>query len=419
MRSRALACCALVGALTIAAAGCGKRKAGEGEAGPGPLRSGPAATAAVAEVRPEPMDVLYEAVGTVRSKTTSVLSSKVVGNVEAVLVRPGDEVKAGQLLLQVGSRGLAAQLDKARAGLKEAEDAIREVEAFLRASEAAKAAADANRALAKATYERFQTLLERKSVSPQEFDEVQARSKTAIAEADRADEMLQAARAKKNQVLARQEQARAEVADAEAHFNDTQIKAPISGLVTKKNVDAGDQAAPGAPLLTVEDNRNYRLEVAAEERLAAHIHVGDAATVTIDALGGVLQGTVAEIIPTADPASRSFLVKLDLPMQQESRAGAPGDLRSGMYGRAAFAVGKRQAVTLPASAFAERGELVYVYSVDSNNIAHLRLVKTGRRYGDRVEVLSGLRAGERVVVEKTGPVQDGSPIQSGSAERPY
>ena len=89
-----------------------------------------------------------------------------------------------------------------------------------------------------------------------------------------------------------------------------------------------------------------------------------------------------------------------------------------MYGKAAFPVGKRPAVLLPAAAFIERGELVYVYSVDGSQIAHLRLVKTGKRFGDRMEVLSGLNPGEHVVVEKTDQVQDGSPIQRGTAERP-
>src|SRR5512139_158444 len=145
----------------------------------------------------------YEAVGTVRSKTTSALSSKTVGNILAVHVREGDRVRIGQLLIEIDDRDSRAQLQKAQAGLREVQDAKEEIDQNIRAAESAKEAAEAGRSLAAATFKRYDTLLEQKSVSPQEFDEVQAKLRVAEAELDRANRMLQALMAKKSQVLAR------------------------------------------------------------------------------------------------------------------------------------------------------------------------------------------------------------------------
>ncbi|HSE36625.1 MAG TPA: efflux RND transporter periplasmic adaptor subunit, partial [Blastocatellia bacterium] len=126
--------------------------------------------------------------------------------------------------------------------------------------------------------------------------------------------------------------------------------------------------------------------------------------VRIDALGGIdLTGRVVEIVPVADPASRSHTVKIDLPAQSS--------LRSGSYGRASFVTGQKQAITVPQRAVIERGQLVSAFVVDDSGTARVRLIKTGRSYGDRVEVLSGLNEGERVVVDRVEAVSDGSRVE--------
>ena len=121
-------------------------------------------------ISPVPED--YEAVGTVRSKTTSVLSSKTVGNILAIHVREGDRVRMGQPLIEIDDRDSRAQLQKAQAGLREAQDAQEEMDQNIRAAESAREAAEAGRSLAAATFKRYSNLLEEKSVSRQEFDEV-------------------------------------------------------------------------------------------------------------------------------------------------------------------------------------------------------------------------------------------------------
>jgi membrane fusion protein, multidrug efflux system len=352
----------------------------------------------------------YEATGTVRSKTTVVVSSKLMAAITSFPVREGDRVTAGQLLVQLDSRDATAQLDKAKAGEREARDALAEVEQAIRAGESGKTAADANRALAAATFNRYETLLERRSVSPQEFDEVQAKHRVAEAEAERADRMLQTLHAKRDQVRAKIAQAEADIASARVTEGYTRIVSPIAGAVTARQADIGYTAAPGAPLLTVEDDSHYRFEASVEESRMGTIRVGDQVKIRIDALGDEeSSGKVSEVVSAADPASRSYIVKIDLPSGKgEGRA----RVRSGLFGRARFAGAEtRQAITIPKTAIVERGQLIGVYVVDNQGVARLRLLKTGKIYGDAIEVLSGLGEGEEIVVTDVASVSDGARVR--------
>ena len=132
-----------------------------------------------------------------------------------------------------------------------------------------------------------------------------------------------------------------------------------------------------------------RLEAAVDESKLRSIRRGQVVKVTLDALGKQVEGKVSEIVPTADPATRSFIVKVDLP------AGA--DLRSGLFGRAFFAQGERPSMLVPATSVVERGQLQGVYVIGQDRVAALRYVTLGRPSGDRVEVLSGLQAGDLLV----------------------
>ncbi|MFB3905822.1 MAG: efflux RND transporter periplasmic adaptor subunit [Acidobacteriota bacterium] len=381
-------------AVTSCGGGEGRREVQAGQ---------PSAPALVEKVEIRRVEASYEAVGTVRSRLNSVLSSRVMGQVLAVQARAGDRVKAGQVLAQIDNRDAQAGLSKAKAGLSEAQNALQEVDESLRAAEAAKAAADAAAALATSTYKRFQALLERKSVSPQEFEEVEFRYRAALAEARRADQTLLASQARRRQVLDRIEQAKADVKNAEAFLSYASVTAPYAGLITARHLDAGAMSAPGMPLFTLEDDNNYQLEASVEESQIGRIHIGDRAPVVVDALGRQeLAGIVSEIVPSGDPSSRSFLVKIRLPR-------TPG-LRSGMFGRARFAGSSQEVLAVPESALVRRGQLTGVIVLDEAGRARFRLVKPGKRYGDRVEILSGLEPGERVVLEGLDRIPDGSRV---------
>lgn len=394
----------LVGA-GIAGATSGARR-GEGAAAQPDGTKAPAARVVVRvqTIAPTAIPEFSEAVGTVRSRTTTVLSSKVMAWVRAVLAAEGERVTAGQPLIRLDDRDLVAQLRRADAALEEAHNALDEAEKAIAAAEAARAAAVANSQFAEATLRRYQLMLEQEAVSRQEFDAVLAKQKAADAELGRAEATIKALQAKKRQVLAKIAQAKAEAANAQLHLEYATIRAPLDGIVLEKRAEVGTLAAPGVPLLVLEDSRAYRLEAAVPEAQLRQITLGLPVTVSLEALGRAeLAGAVAEITPAADPASRTVVVKIELP----SVAG----LRSGLYGKARFPKGERPALLLPRSALIERGQLQSVFVVEEGNVARLRLVTTGKRYGDRVEILSGLKAGDAVVVAGMERLVDGAAVE--------
>lgn len=391
--------CGLAGGLALLAAGCGGRDAGAKAA------AEPAMAVRVMSVATAPVEVGYEAVGTVRSDVSSTLSSKIVGEVVAVYVREGARVQKGDPLIDIDARDAQAEVQKGQAGLEEARNAVLEADNAIRAAESARDAAQANLELAQATHERYRRLIGEKAISQQAYDEASAKYRAATAELQRAGDMLSSARTRRDQAESKVAQATADLDNAQVGLSYARLTAPMAGLVTRKHVDVGDQAAPGVPLLELEDPRKYRLEATVDESQLANIHTGMQATVVIDALGNAeLPATVADIVPAADTMSRSFLVKLDLP--EDDR------LRSGMFGKARFAAGEKPVITVPEPALVERGQLTYVYVVGEDNRARMRLVTTGRTYGDRVEVLSGLNDGDRVVVAEAEGLQDGATVRA-------
>jgi RND family efflux transporter MFP subunit len=186
----------------------------------------------------------------------------------------------------------------------------------------------------------------------------------------------------------------------------------LNGLVTSKNVEVGQLASPGTVLFTIEDGRNYRLEATVEESRMKYISISQKVDVRIDALDENLVGKIAEIVPVADPTSRSFTVKIDLPSHPQ--------LRSGLFGRVQFPAEPRELVTVPAESLVSRGQLSAVYVVDMDEKARFHLVKTGKTFGKRVEIISGLEEGDRVVIQPIDQVQDGQPvvILESAANRP-
>jgi multidrug efflux pump subunit AcrA (membrane-fusion protein) len=391
-----IGCCCFAAILLVG--GCSGREEKPKAEGERPVVTG----VRIETIKPEMLDEMLEAVGTVRSQKQSVLSSKIVASVAAVHGREGDRVKLGQAVVELDDRDVKAQLHRAEAALREATHAREEVERAILAQEKAIDAVTAQEELALATFNRYKALLERRSVAPQEYDEVAAKHKAALAEAERSREMKAALLAKRGQTSARIEQAEAEVSNATVLVGYTTIRAPINGIVVAKTVEVGNLATPGVPLITIEEER-YRLEATIQESEIRKLRVGHRVGLTIEALGRELSGAIVEIVPAADPMSRTFTVKIDLPA-------TPG-LRSGLYGKARLMVGRQEALVISRKATIERGQLVGVFVLDPGGIARLRLIKTGKVYGDRIEILSGLSPGERIVVEGVEKVSDGSRVQ--------
>ena len=351
-----------------------------GEIGPGTTDQQASGTvkAAVAEAQVTQEPFLYEAVGTIAARTASTISAKLMGTVLAVPVHEGEMVKAGDLLVTLDPRQVKAQLDKAQAALREAR---RDETSAVSARNAAWAASQ----LADATYRRYAQLIKENSASHQEFDEVEARHRQAKATLAQAEAMLEASQS-------RIQQAAAAVREATVAKKDAMVRAPYDGRVVSKMIDEGDLASPGTPLLTIEQEGLYWADLVLPERHILAIKVGQPVKVTIAALNSAtVTGTVERIIPTADIQSRSFQVKVSMPQGL--------DLKSGLFARVYIPLGGTGMMLVPQKAVVIHGQLTGVFVVDPNQVAHLRLVRTGKQYGDRVEILSGLQAGQRYVTD--------------------
>jgi multidrug efflux system membrane fusion protein len=279
-------------------------------------------------------------------------------------------------------------LRRAEAGGAEVQSAIPELEN-------ATAAAKANLDLAQTTFKRMEELAGKKSISNQELDEASARLKAAQANYD----MVRSRRSQINSKMAVVEQ---EVRAAGIMRDYAKLAAPFSGVVISRTVEPGNLATPGVPLLTIEQDGLYRLEASVDESKLATVRVGQAVEAVVEATDRKLNARVSEIVPSVDAASRTYLVKLDLPA-------APG-LRTGMFGRAIFPLGMQKVVAVPLAALMERGQLQSVFVVE-DGVAHTRLVTTGRRTGGAVELLSGLTAGEKVVLPVPTGLQDGAKVE--------
>lgn len=320
-------------------------------------------------------DVL-QAVGTVRAVQSSVLASQIMGNVVDVRAHEGDRVQRGQVLAIIDDSQPRAAMDRATAADNATQQQL--------------AAADSDLALADSTLKRYQTLYDRKSVSPQEFDEVRARQQTALARRDMA--------------RAEKEQAKAALVQARTALDYTRIRAPFDGVITEKKIDFGTLASPGMPMFTLEDVRHYRLEATVNENDLSSVRIGQVLSVLVDALGNNnLNGKVVEIVPAADPASRSFLIRVDLP--------ADPRLRSGLFGRAEFSRGERPSLLIPRTAIVERGQLQGVFVLDQKQVAGLRYVTLGRPAGNDIEVLAGLQDGDRLVAKPGSLELDGKHVE--------
>ena len=341
-----------------------------------------------AQIKDKPL--IYEAVGTVKAGISSKLAAKVLGNVEEIRVREGDLVKKGDVLIVIDPRQAKAGVQMAQAGLSEARKA-------LAAAASARAAAQAGERLAYTTYERFKTLKSRKLVSSQTFEEKQAQYSQAKAALEKAKAVEEAARARINQ-------AGAALTAVRVTRKDTVITAPHDGIITGKMVDKGDLASPGVPLLSLETTKGFCVDMVLPETYIDYVQPGQNVSVEVPALKtGLLEGTVCTIVPSADPRSRSFIVKVNLPIDRK--------VRSGLFARVRIPTGQSKKLLIGKRAVITRGQLTGLYLVDSENIAHFRLIRLGKEFGTSAEVLSGLREGDRYIKNPSMNLSDGTRVE--------
>lgn len=332
----------------------------------------------VEAISPIKVNEYFETAGTLKAKVVSQVASRVMGTVTALKVKQGDTVKAGQVLLEIDDKDLVERYKAAQAASDEAAkvlDAARE-----------------RKELAETTYVRYKSLVEQNAVAKQQFDEVASQRKVADADLERA--MAAVARAASN------------LEEAKVTLGYARVTAPTDGVVTWRNIEVGSMARPGEPLITVEDVSQFRVDINVDERLAGMVKVGMPVDVDIESINEQLKAEVMEVVPSVDPTTRTFLVKLLVPNSPR--------LVTGLHARVHILTGDRKALLVPEPSVVRKGQLTGVFVVGADAIVSYRLIRTGKTFDGKVEVLSGLGEGEKVITAGAEKAVDGGTVENGS-----
>jgi RND family efflux transporter MFP subunit len=306
----------------------------------------PAVDVKLAPVVVKSMPVYEAVVGTVRPRLEATVSSDILGRILEYRVVSGQKVKKGDLIARLDAQELEASQVRAEAALQQM---VRELK-------------------------RQKKLLESNATSRSRFEQVEAAERMA----------------------------RASLVKIKASLAKSEVRAPFTGIVTRKLADTGDLAVPGKPLLRMEDPTSLRLEIPVAESLAGALKLGEFVSVEIEAANLCVNGTVGELEPAADSASRTFLVKIDLP--------SASGIRAGLFGRAWVPRGDGDKLLVPASAVIRRGQMELAF-VAVDGVARLRLVRTVPQSEGLKVVLSGLSDGEQVVLDPPVSLRDGAALR--------
>lgn len=303
--------------------------------------------------------------GKIEAVNSANLSTRMMGYVDKIYVKVGENVRNGQLLLSINNTDISAKLAQVNAGITEATAAFNNAEK---------------------DYNRFTALFQEKSASQKELDDITANYTMAKARLESAEQM-------KNEV--------------NAQLSYANIRAPFSGIVTNKFINVGDMANPGMPLLAIETPGNYQVTAMVPESGISSIKSGSTVDVLIKSLNQTVKGKVTEISSSAKNTGGQYLVKAQLEKTDVN-------ILSGMFATVQFPITKKitsvPMTLIPKSALVENGGLKGVYTISDQNRALLRWLRLGKNYGDQVEVLSGLNAEEQYIISAEGKLYNGAKV---------
>lgn len=315
-------------------------------------------TGTLATAHLKPVARTESAVGSIRAVHETSIGAKLLARVVEVNIKAGQKVQEGDVLIRLDDTNLKPQLQQANSAL-------------------AKAEADYQQAVS--DEKRYGELVKVNAISKQEYENAVTKVRTADAELKRAQEAIK---------------------EVQATLEWATIRAPIGGVIIDKKIDVGDMVTPGQTLATLFDPNRMQLVASVRETLAHQLQVGQDIGVAVEGLGKQCSGTVSEIVPEAQTASRSFQVKVTGP--------CPTGIYTGMFGRLVIPLGVEQVLVVPRKAVQSVGQLELVEVVEDGH-ATRRAVRTGRTFDEDVEILAGLREGEKVVIPAApAAVQEGS-----------
>ncbi|MEA5624295.1 efflux RND transporter periplasmic adaptor subunit [Nostoc sp. UHCC 0251] len=384
----------------------------------------PAAGGAIAvetlTIRSQPIVNTLELSGSIRPVDQATLSTRVMGRITKLSLESGDRFREGEVLAQIDVTDMTAQTNQAKSGVVQAQSVVMQHQAELSRSqamlnqfEAQKIETQAALQLATIDQRRMATLRADGAVSQEQLDRantVLTQAKSKVAQINAGIRQAEAAISQSNAAIAQfrsaVKQAESGVTSADINESYGTIIAPFNGVVIQKLAYEGEMATPGTPLLKVENPDKLQLEIAVPEEKLCFVRVGQSVKVRFNAVNQTLNTTIQQIVPAADPKSRSFLVKIPLSNS--------GRLISGMFGRITLPLGeKQQTIFISADVLMQRGQLQGVYVVEksgSQPIAVLRWVKVGKVQNRQVEIVAGLMSGDRIITNKINQLSDGQAI---------
>ncbi len=287
--------------------------------------------------------------GTVIGRQTAVISAKISGYVDDLRVNPGDRVKTGQVLLQIGTRALAERKAQAKAALDEAKATLAD---------------------AKKNFDRYTPLFKAQAISTQQYDDIRTRYDVA---------------------KAAEQKAQAALDESEQQLSYGKVRSPFDGIVSERSVNLGDLVMQGQPLLTIYVPSTLELVAPVGEEYAGYVRAGTEVRVRVPSLGLKQTTRIREVVPQTNEQARAITVKALL-------SEAPG-LTPGLYGRLDFNTTVSKVIAVPSKAVATVGQLESVRVLKNGRVETV-YVTTGRKLnGGNIEILSGLKPGELVVMD--------------------
>jgi RND family efflux transporter MFP subunit len=337
----------------LALAACG------GKPAPAPAATGQPLASVVVQLQRMPLERMVD--GTVEAVNQATVSAQTSGRIAEILYDVNDVVPAGAVIIRLKGTEQRAGLQGASAGLAEAK---------ARAAEAA------------AQYERIADMYQRRVVSKAQLDQATANRDAAVARLAAAEAGLTSAR---------------------EGVGYTEVRAPYGGVVTERFVEVGETVAPGTPLMAGMSLKDLRVNTHVPQSVAGKVRsIGKAAVYVGEQR---IESRRITIFPEAATPSSTFRARVELPQA------APG-LAPGVFVKVGLVIGEAERLLVPANALIQRSEVNGVYVIDAQGHVALRYVRPGHRYGDQVEILSGLVAGDRVALD---PVAAGNRVAPAEA----
>jgi RND family efflux transporter MFP subunit len=322
--------------------------------------AGASVQATVISVEKATLPVVATAPGNVIAEQQAMIASRLMGFLREIYVEEGQHVTAGQKLFAVDPTDIQGQVAMAKAGLTQAQAALAD---------------------AKNDYERFGALYKEEAIPKMQWDKIRLQYQMTEQQVG---------------------MARAAYETAASQMRYATVTAPFAGVITQKMAHAGAMAAPGQPVLTLENIDKLQVQTSVSDDVYSQLKLGTEVALSAEGQKAGIVGKVANLVPAADPMTHSHLVKIDLPKNS--------GLRSGSFVQVAFNLGQREGVRLPEAAILNRAGITGVFVVDAQGIAKYRMVRTGTAEAGQVEILAGLNPGEKVVSTSAAALQNGDKV---------